>query len=528
MIERNNHHWDELVQTEALKASDDTGQKLDGVGIQVAKVAALGVVSGKLAVGLGNANSAAEDDANEAGGLNSGVRGELVATISQRTASNQTRNVFTLDTAKPLDPQLFPNQPRTPSSQILPTIANFQYLLQSYNIEVQYNVIKKKLEISIAGHTGSFDNHDNVLLTQIGSIAALNGFPTSKISDLMVAVADRKQFNPVASWIMSRPWDGTDRLPAFYATLTQGADFPQALKETLMYRWIVSAVAAALMKTGFHARGVLTLQGAQGLGKTAWAASLVSDDALRALVVLLNHHLDGSSKDSITRAASHWLVEIGELDSSFKKDIARLKGFITADVDKVRRPYGRLDSEYPRRTVFCATVNDTNFLVDSTGNSRWWTIPVERINFKHGIDMQQLYAQLAIDFEKGAQWWLTQEEELTLEQHNNAHRVVSAVRERILNAVETTETSRTHLPPMTAIEVLQAIGINFPTNPQCKECAGILRELFGESKKINGKVCWRVPLRHRQAPMAPSLRAPDQYRQPPAPPVVPEDDDDLY
>jgi len=447
---------------------------------------------------------------------------------SARPANDQPGNVFALDSAKPIDAQTFPNQGRIPSGQILPTIANFQHLLKSYDIEVQYNVIKKKLEIYIAGHTGSFDNRDNVLLTQIGSIAALNGFPTSKIPELLVAVGDRKQFNPVAAWIMSRPWDGVDRLPAFYATLVQAAEFPQALKETLMYRWLLSAVAAALQESGFRGRGVLTLQGLQGLGKTAWVASLVPDEALRALVVLLNHHLDGSNKDSITRAASHWLVEIGELDSSFKKDIARLKGFITADMDKVRRPYGRLDSEYQRRTVFCATVNDSNFLVDSTGNSRWWTIPVILINYLHGIDMQQLFAQLAIDFEKGVQWWLTPEEELTLEQHNKAHRVVSAVRERILNAVDMACTSREHLPPMTAIEVLQAIGINFPTNPQCKECAGILRELFGESKKINGKVTWRVPLRHRQVPSGQSLRAQESNQSSEFSTVPESDDDDMF
>ena len=33
------------------------------------------------------------------------------------------------------------------------------------------------------------------------------------------------------------------------------------------------------------------------------------------------------------------------------------------------------------------------------------------INFEHGIDMQQLFAQLAVDLEKGEQWWLTPEEE---------------------------------------------------------------------------------------------------------------------
>ena len=171
---------------------------------------------------------------------------------------------------------------------------------------------------------------------------------------------------------------------------------------------------------------------------------------------------------------------------------------MTGDSDKVRRPYGRLDSEYPRRTVFCATVNDANFLVDPTGNSRWWTIPLTHINYQHDIDMQQLFAQLAVDFEGGAQWWLTGEEERELELHNRAHRVVSVIRERILNAVDLNALPKPVAPALTSIDLLQVLGVNFPTNPQCKECAGVLRELFGEPKKINGKMTWRIPLKSRQ------------------------------
>lgn len=431
--------------------------------------------------------------------------------VSSSLAVRETVHAFELDKAKPLDPESFPNQPRIATGQILPTIANFQHLLQQYKIVVGYNVIKKKLEIVVRGHSGSFDNRDNVLLAQINSVAAINGFPTGQIPILLLAVGDRHLCNPVANWIQSEPWDGVDRRQAFYDTLVEREDFPKQLKETLMYRWALSPVAAALMPSGFRCRGVLTLQGSQGIGKTAWVSSLVPDAVLRSHVVLLNHHLDGGNKDSITTAASHWIVEIGELDGSFKKDIARLKGFLTSDTDKVRRPYGRLDSEYPRRTVFCATVNDANFLVDSTGNSRWWTIPVTSINYEHGINMQQLFAQLAIDFENGQPWWLTQDEERNLEQHNNVHRVVSAIRERILNEVDTEPSSGISLPAMTAIDLLQAIGITFPTNPQCKECAGVLRELFGDPKKVNGKFVWRVCLKHRQAVITPEVDDPDRY-----------------
>jgi predicted P-loop ATPase len=84
---------------------------------------------------------------------------------------------------------------------------------------------------------------------------------------------------------------------------------------------------------------------------------------------------------------------------------------ITSDMDKIRRPYARTASEYSRRTVFVATVNEDRFLIDSTGNSRFWTLPVVEINYEHGIDMQQLFAQLVVDFNNGAIWWLSKEDE---------------------------------------------------------------------------------------------------------------------
>lgn len=197
-------------------------------------------------------------------------------------------------------------------------------------------------------------------------------------------------------------------------------------------------------------------------------------------------------------------MEIGELDSSFKKDVARLKGFLTADRDKVRRPYGRADSEYPRRTVFCATVNDHDFLVDMTGNTRWWTIPVTSINFRHGIDMQQVFAQVAVDYENGEPWWLTMEEEAQLENCNEDHRRINAIEERVLAAIDVDPVTEGGLPAMTPTELLQAIGIANPSNTQAKECAAVLRRLFGNPKKIRGLNKWRVRLTGSFAP--PSFR----------------------
>ena len=411
-----------------------------------------------------------------------------------RSAMVPADESYVLDFAVPLDRQSFPNPPRSAKHPVAATLPNFMHLLNSYDILARYNVVRKKLTITMPGYSGSAENVDSVAMMQIISLATLNGMPTGQLAGFIEAIGDRNQYNPVATWIKSKPWDGVKRLLSLYNTISERDDFPRSLKQKLIYRWLLSAVAAALMPKGFRGRGVLTIQGPQGIGKTAWFSSLVPDAALREELLKLDHHLDASNKDSLISAISHWLVEMGELDSSFKKDLARLKGFLTSDRDKVRRPYGRVESEYPRRTVFYASVNDAKFLVDTTGNTRFWTIPAVAIDFKHGIDMQQVFAELAVDFEAGAQWWLTPEEEALLDEHNKEHRAVSALRERILDKLDLSVKDRTKLTPRTPMDVLACVGIEFPTNSQCKECGGILREFIGEPSRINGRDKWRVPL----------------------------------
>jgi len=262
-------------------------------------------------------------------------------------------------------------------------------------------------------------------------------------------------------------------------------------------RWLISAVAASCKPSGFRSRGVLVLQGPQSIGKTTFFLSLIEDPILRERVIKIDHHLDASSKDSKLTAIRHWIVEIGELDSSFKKDVARLKGFITDTTDKVRQPYGKRDSEFPRRTVFCASVNSENFLVDDTGNTRWWTIPVVEIDYEHSINMQQLWAQVYTLYEAGEQWWLTQEEEALLEEYNRGHRAVSAVRDLVEAELDLTMPQEKWIA-MTATEVLVSIGINNPTNPQMRDCGAALREHLGDPTKSKGKTRWKVPFKNNQ------------------------------
>lgn len=397
--------------------------------------------------------------------------------------------------AKPMDLDLMPD--RLKSGATPPTTtANIEYLLEHYGIQVRYDVIKKRLNIAIPGQVGTVENAENVSLTYIYNLVTLNGMSTFMVADHIYAIADKNAHNPVRDWIESKTWDGKNRLKELCDTVTVAEDYPDEFKCILIEKWLLSAVAAALMNYGFHNRGVLTFQGRQGIGKTSWLLALITCDILRHAVVKIDHHMDRGDKDSIIDAITNWIVELGELEGSLRKNRARLKGFITSTTDKVRRPYTRAAAEYPRRTVFAATVNDRYFLLDRTGNSRFWTLPVAALNYKHGIDMQQVFAQLAVQFHAGAEWWLTPDEEQQLEELNRRHQAVSVIRESLLDVMDLERVGQPDLKAMTASEILELAGITPGTNAQARECGAIMRELVGEPKRIQGRDKWRFPKQH--------------------------------
>lgn len=409
---------------------------------------------------------------------------------------------------KPLNPEGFPDAELT-SKGYVPhtTLPNTAHMLTEYEITVYYNEISKDIVINIPGVTGSIDNYHNNAIETITSLCVLNGLRSSLVLRYINVIADQNRINPIAEFMASEEWDQIDRIEEICNTLVTDPNFPEELKKAIITKWLISIVAAAMMPEGFAARLVLVLQGRQSMGKTTWFANLFPEELSRKYV-LLGHHLDPAQKDSVLTAISHILCELGELDSSFKKDVARLKGFLTNSKDRLRRPYGRTDVEYQRRTVFCASVNEVNFLVDSTGNSRFATLPVTEIDYLHEINLPQLWAQLFVLYQQGNQWWLTQAQERSLEKNNRNHQAISSIEERIYSYYDF-DHDGCDIERLTATEVLQNVDINRPTNSQCREAGKAIRSLFGEPKKNRGLMKWALP-------------KPTKYLKP----IVPHDHDD--
>ena len=129
-------------------------------------------------------------------------------------------------------------------------------------------------------------------------------------------------------------------------------------------------------------------------------------------------------KDSLIKALSGWITELGELDSTLKREQSSLKAFVTSPRDKIRAPYARAAVDRARRTSFCGTVNQKDYLRDETGSRRFWTVPVKNIDAKALFSLDpnwvyQLWVQVYIMYQENPNGFRLTKEEMQLLQEEN-------------------------------------------------------------------------------------------------------------
>jgi len=218
---------------------------------------------------------------------------------------------------------------------------------------------------------------------------------------MMAARAAWPQVHPLYELISGATWDGHDRITDLVDCLTFEAPIYQSVAKEYLTAWLTDGVLG-WGSDGMVMDRVLVLSGGQEIGKTEFFRRIVPAEMAHA--VKSGQMLDMRDKDSIKRAVSAAITELGELDGTFRKsDIAALKAFLSNKDDFLRPPYERRDIKIPRRTLFCGSVNDHAFLVDEE-NRRFFVLSVTAIDHAkyNEIDKLQLWAQaLAMAKESG-------------------------------------------------------------------------------------------------------------------------------
>jgi predicted P-loop ATPase len=108
------------------------------------------------------------------------------------------------------------------------------------------------------------------------------------------------------------------------------------------------------------------------------------------------------SKDAALQIRGVWIVEISELDSLVRSEIASIKAFMSRSADRFRPPFGKRVVECPRQCVFAGTVNHTEYLRDETGARRFWPVLCGSIDIEAlARDRDQLWAEATHRYSSG-------------------------------------------------------------------------------------------------------------------------------
>lgn len=411
------------------------------------------------------------------------LHGEEAARAHFRQKYEEAHSIMEPAPAGVLDEGLFPDL--NSKGKVLGTIDNVKVLLRFYKIQAKYNEVTKQQEIYIPGVANETDNQLEVNTNTIISLAAKHDMPQTRIASFVDVVCEENRYNPVRDWIASREWDEQPRLSEFMrATITPKEGFDRYTVDLILRKWMLSAVAAVFMEPGrgrepFSSVGVLVFQGAQGDGKTRWFKRLAPEGSGW---IGEGKSIDPSKKDTMLGALRFWITELGELESTLKKDMAMLKAFITDTQDVIRVPYARRASVFPRRTVFGGTVNQDEFLFDMTGNRRWWCIPIETIDYTHNFDMQQVWAEVRELYERGMTWYPTKEESKEIEFSSWRFMSPDPIMDLILGKYNWEDYSikeKQYLTGKTATEVLLECGMDNPKSAEVRTCGIVLRKLTG-------------------------------------------------
>ncbi|WP_242929028.1 VapE domain-containing protein [Pontibacter vulgaris] len=233
-------------------------------------------------------------------------------------------------------------------------------------------------------------------------------------------------YNPFRSYFKSLPdWDGeTDYIQQLATTVTTT---DQEQWQYCFKRWFV-AMAAGVLDDKVVNHTLIVLSGGQGLGKTTWVLNLVPR---KLKFYVYTGEINPKNKDTLQQLSENMLINLDELENLNRSEVGALKEIITKSEIKVRKAYGHHHEKMPRRASFAGSVNNLQFLNDTTGSRRFLCFEVTDIAYRHTVELDKVYAQAYHLYQNGFRYWFDKDEIQQISQSNERFQV-RAVEEELL------------------------------------------------------------------------------------------------
>jgi hypothetical protein len=242
----------------------------------------------------------------------------------------------------------------------------------------------------------------------------------NELSQAVMTVADDESYHPVRRYLQSLEWDGAPRI-ASIATNVLGIEEPDDITQTMIRKWMVSAVARA-MNPGCKVDTVLVLIGEQGAQKSSFFRALAGE-------WFGEGRMDIRNKDGVLQLYAAWIYEWAEIERvTLGYAAEETKLFLSQQTDLIRKPYARGVTMENRHTVVVGTTNRNEYLDDATGDRRYHSILVGAFINLIQLDAwrDDLWAEAVAGYMAGEDWWLAKEEEAVRVLKSSEHQVEDA------------------------------------------------------------------------------------------------------
>ena len=243
-----------------------------------------------------------------------------------------------------------------------------------YNMQSHRLITKTALPWDkVDRETEDFNKHDWALLSVYLSLnyATFDDKVIEKAVEHLCSFRAQR-IHPLRDYLNSLKWDGVKRVDTLFIDHLCVAD--TELNRAMTRKWIAAAIQRAF-EPGIKFDTALIIAGSTGIGKSTMFQMLG-----------LQHLKIGAYSDSVKisemksvktvgeKLSGLWIAELNELDGMYATRAETLKSFLSSSEDLFREPWGRTAVFQPRMTVFAGTTNKYDFLIDETGNRRFWVL----------------------------------------------------------------------------------------------------------------------------------------------------------
>lgn len=204
--------------------------------------------------------------------------------------------------------------------------------------------------------------------------AMLTSLPKNLCQEATIRGAAERPFSPWRDHLDALPaWDGVGRL----ASAIPDECVDRSPYTERVFTNFFLGMMQRVYEPGCQMDSMLVFVGGQGLRKTSFFRSIVPSADMYAELKTIPGDDSGSAKDLLTKAHRAAVAVFDEINKLARKaDQEALKAFLTERRDSWRPAYGRHQSQHSRSFVVGGTTNEEEFLLDTTGNRRYWPIRV--------------------------------------------------------------------------------------------------------------------------------------------------------